>query len=73
MSLQSVLAKLSEEDKREILVHLIILPTIELDKSLSQEELSNILLSGKKMGFTEKETKSAVDKEVKAIGAVIKS
>ena len=71
MALEDALAKLNQDDKLEILRHVVILPMIEVDKSLSQEELGDALLSGKKMGFAEADVKSEIDALVKSVGAVI--
>ena len=71
MALQEALAKLTAEDKKAILAEVIILPTIEVDKSLSKEEYGDILLAGKKLGFTEEEIKAEIDVQVKKVGAVI--
>ena len=71
MALEDALAKLNQDDKLEILRHVVILPMIEVDKSLSQEELGDALFSGKKMGFAEADVKSEIDALVKSVGAVI--
>ena len=71
MALQEALAKLTVEDKKAILAEVIILPTIEVDKSLSKEEYGDILLAGKKLGFSEEEIKAEIDVQVKKVGAVI--
>ncbi len=71
MALQDALAKLSLDDKLEILRHIVILPMIEVDKSMSQEELGDALLSGKKLGFPDKKVKAEIDALVKSVGAVI--
>ena len=71
MALDDALAKLTREDKLEILRHIVILPMIEVDKSLSQEELGDALLSGKKMGFSKEEVQAEIDPLVKSVGAVI--
>lgn len=69
--LKAALPKLTKGDTREILRHIVILPMIEVDKSLSQEELGDAFLSGKKTGFTKKEVMEDIKKLVKQIDAVI--
>ena len=69
--LEAALAKLSAEDKREILRHIVILPMIEEDKSLSVEEQGDAELSGKKMGFTKEEVWSEIKPLVESVGGVI--
>ena len=71
MALKDVLAKLTKQDKLEILRHIVILPMIEVDKSLSQEELGDALLSGKKLGFSEEEVRAEVEALVDEMDAVI--
>ena len=71
MPIKDVLAKLTLDDKKEILRHIVILPMIEDDKSLSQEELEDIKASGHKLGFDSNAIMSEVETLVKQIGAVI--
>ena len=71
MALEDALAKLTKEDKLAILQNIVIRPMIEVDKSLSQEELGDALLAGGKLGFTPKEIQEQVDALVAEIGAVI--
>lgn len=69
MALSDVLAKLSDEDKRTILVDIAILPTIEEDKYLDEDEQGNIMRAGKKLGFSDAQIQAAVDEQLKALGA----
>lgn len=70
-ALSSALDKLTDSDKLEILRHVVILPMIEEDKSLSQEELGDALLSGKKMGFAKEKIIAEINDLVAEVGAVI--
>ncbi len=71
MALQDALAKLTADDKLAILAEVVILPMIEVDKSLSQEELGDAILAGKKLGFTKAAVMTQVKALVKKLGAVI--
>ena len=71
MTLDETLAKLTRDDKLEILRHIVILPMIEVDKDLSEDELGDALLSGKKMGFTEDEVRAEIVPLVQSVGATM--
>lgn len=71
MSIEAALAKLTRDDKMEILREIVIRPMVEEDQSLSQEELGDALLAGSKMGFSESEIRQEIDAVVQQEGAII--
>ena len=70
-ALDAGLAVLTKDFKRQILRHVIILPMVLEDKSLSQEELGDAVLAGAALGFTRAVVGRDVNELVKAVGAVI--
>jgi len=71
MALKDVLGKLTTEDKKTLLAEVVILPMIEDDKSLSQEEYGDAMTAGRKLGFSEEEIDAEIQVLVKHVGAVI--
>ena len=71
MALKDVLKKLTNEDKKTLLTEVVILPMIEDDKSLSQEEYGDAMTAGTKLGFSKEEIDAEIQALVKQVGAVI--
>ena len=69
MAFADALAKLSAEDKKDILIDVAILPTIEDDKLLDKTEHGNILRAGEKLGFSVEEIEAAIEEQLRLVGA----
>ncbi len=70
MSLVQVLANLNADDRDAILSELVIKPTIEQDRRLSDEEYGNILRAGRKLGYDDEYIVARIDEELVGMNAV---
>jgi hypothetical protein len=73
MALVDTLKKLTTEDRMALLVDVVILPTIEEDKLLSQDEREDIERAGLKLGFSSSDIEAAVHEQLRAQGAELES